>query len=98
VEGWQHNEAQDERYYLSAAMVAATRAFAREPAAIGLPVTLLHDRGDALLDYRQAVEFYGAVADIRLFEGGSHAFEHMDEAVALIGEIYRSLGGPLTSR
>jgi predicted esterase YcpF (UPF0227 family) len=98
VEGWQYNEAQDERYYLSAEMVDETRAFAREPADIGVPVTLLHDMGDELLDYRRAVEFYGAVADIRLFEGGSHAFEHMDEAVAIIRGIYRSLGGAARSR
>jgi predicted esterase YcpF (UPF0227 family) len=91
VEGWQYNEAKEERYYLSAQMVTATRAFATEPAEIGLPVTLLHDKGDELIDYRQAVEAYGGIADIRLFEGGSHAFEHMDEAVAIIGGIHRML-------
>ncbi|MGD9163385.1 MAG: YqiA/YcfP family alpha/beta fold hydrolase [Chromatiales bacterium] len=91
VEGWQYNEAKGERYYLSAQMVSATRAYATEPAEIGLPVTLLHDKGDELIDYRQAVEAYRGIADIRLFEEGSHAFEHMDEAVAIIGGIHRSL-------
>lgn len=91
VEGWQYNAAKDERYYLSAAMVAATQAFAVEPSAIGLPVTLLHDKGDELIDYRQAVAAYGGIADIRLFEGGSHAFGHMDLAVAIIGGIHRGL-------
>lgn len=91
VEGWQYNQARDERYYLSAEMVAATRAFATEPPAIGLPVTLLHDKGDELIDYRQAVAAYDGIADIRLFEGGSHAFEHMDEAVAIIGHIHQAL-------
>jgi predicted esterase YcpF (UPF0227 family) len=91
VEGWQYNEAKEERYYLSAQMVTATRAFATEPAEIGLPVTLLHDKGDELIDYRQAVEAYRGIADIRLFEGGSHGFEHMDEAVAIIGGIHRLL-------
>ena len=91
VEGWQYNAARDERYYLSAEMVAATRAFATEPARLGLPATLLHDKGDELIDYRQAVAAYDGLADIRLFEGGSHGFEHMDEAVAIIGGIHRSL-------
>ncbi len=91
VVGWQYNEAKAERYYLSAEMVAATRAFATEPSHIGLPVTLLHDEGDELIDYRQAVAAYDGNADIRLFEGGSHAFEHLDEAVAIIGGIHRSL-------
>jgi len=91
VEGWQYNAARDERYYLSAEMVAATRAFATEPARLGLPATLLHDKGDELIDYRQAVAAYDGIADIRLFEGGSHGFEHLDEAVAIIGGIHRSL-------
>jgi predicted esterase YcpF (UPF0227 family) len=93
VEGWQYNEAKDEHYYLSAEMVAATRAFAIEPSDIGLPVTLLHDKGDELIDYRGAQAAYGGLADIRLFEGGSHAFDHLDEAVAIIGGIHRSLAG-----
>jgi hypothetical protein len=91
VVGWQHNQATDERYYLSPEMVAATRSFARSPMQIGVPVTLLHDKGDELIDYRQAVEAYGEIADIRLFEGGSHAFAHMDEAVEIIRAIYDSL-------
>ncbi len=91
VEGWQYNESKDERYYLSAEMVAATRAFATTPSEIGLPVTLLHDKGDELIDYRQAVAAYKGIADMRLFEGGSHAFEHMDEAVVIIDGLYRSL-------
>ncbi len=91
VEGWQYNQAKDERYYLSAQMVAATKAYATAPSGIGLPVTLLHDKGDELIDYRQAVAAYDGIADIRLFEGGSHGFEHMDEAVAIIGGIHRAL-------
>lgn len=91
VEGWQYNQARDERYYLSAEMVAATEAFATKPSDIGLPVTLLHDKEDELIDYRQAVAAYEGIADIRLFEGGSHAFDHVDEAVAIIGGIHRAL-------
>ena len=91
VEGWQYNQAKDERYYLSAAMVAATQAYAMAAAAIGLPVTLLHDMGDELIDYRPAVAAWEGFADIRLFEGGSHAFDHMDEAVVIIGGIHQAL-------
>ncbi len=91
VEGWQYNAAKEERYYLSAEMVAATRAFATEPSRIGPPVTLLHDKGDELIDYRQALAAYEGIADIHLFEGGSHGFEHLDEAVAIIGGIHRAL-------
>jgi predicted esterase YcpF (UPF0227 family) len=93
VVGWQYNEAKGERYYLSAQMVEATHAFAVTASEIGVPVTLLHDKGDELIDYRGAVAAYRDVAHIRLFEGGSHAFDHMDEAVAMIGELHRALGG-----
>jgi predicted esterase YcpF (UPF0227 family) len=91
VEGWQYNEAKDERYLLSAEMVAATQAYATEPSEIGVPVTLLHDKADELIDYRDAVSDYEGIADIHLFEGGSHAFEHMDDAVLIIGGIHRAL-------
>ena len=48
-------------------------------------------RFDRAWDYRQAVAAYEGIADIRLFEGGSHAFDHMDEAVDIIGVIHRAL-------
>jgi predicted esterase YcpF (UPF0227 family) len=91
AEGWQYNEAKDERYLLSAEMVAATQAYATEPAKIGVPVTLLHDKADELIDYREAVADYEGIADIHLFEGGSHAFDHMDDAVLIVGGIHRGL-------
>jgi predicted esterase YcpF (UPF0227 family) len=91
VVGWQYNQARDERYFLSVQMVAATQAYASEPSRVGVPVTLLHDKGDELIDYRQAVADYDGIADIHLFEGGSHAFDHMEEAVAIVGGIHRSL-------
>jgi predicted esterase YcpF (UPF0227 family) len=91
VAGWQYNQAKDERYLLSVQMVAATQAYASEPSRVGVPVTLLHDKGDELIDYRQAVADYDGIADIHLFEGGSHAFDHMEEAVAIVAGIHRSL-------
>lgn len=91
VEGWQYNEAQDLRYYLSPQMVAATREFETLPAEIGVPLTLLLDAGDELIESRETVRLCRDLADIHLFEGGSHGFEHMDEAVAIIGALHRSL-------
>ncbi|MCU7853378.1 MAG: hypothetical protein KZQ80_14340 [Candidatus Thiodiazotropha sp. (ex Monitilora ramsayi)] len=91
VEGWQYNEAKDEHYYLSPEMVAATQAYETLPTEVGVPVTLLLDKGDELIDYREAEESYRGQADIRLFEGGSHTFEHMDEAVEIIGLLHEKL-------
>jgi uncharacterized protein len=91
AEGWQFNQVLDERYYLSAEMVAATRGYATRPQEVGLAVSLLLDQGDELIDYRQAVQAYRDIADIHVFAGGSHTFEHMDEAVEIIGRLHRSL-------
>ncbi|MEW8505513.1 MAG: YqiA/YcfP family alpha/beta fold hydrolase [Candidatus Thiodiazotropha sp.] len=91
VAGWQYNQAQDERYYLSPEMVAATREFAIEPSPDGVPTTLLLDKGDELIDYRIAEGIYQGIGDIHCFEGGSHTFDHMDEAVGIIGGIHRLL-------
>ena len=91
VEGWQYNEAQDLRYFLSAEMVAATRDYATPPGEIGVPLTLLLDADDELIDSQATAEACRDVADIHLFEGGSHGFEHMDEAVAIIAGIHRAL-------
>jgi predicted esterase YcpF (UPF0227 family) len=91
VVGWQFNQALDERYYLSAEMVAATRQYAVEPTPEGVPTTLLLDKGDELIDYRIAEGIYRGIGDVRCFEGGSHTFEHMREAVAIIAEVHRSL-------
>lgn len=97
VEGWQYNEAKDERYYLSAEMVAATREYGTSPDKIDVPLTLLLDAGDELIDSRETAEVCRDVADIHLFEGGSHGFEHMDEAVAIIGGLHRSLALALSA-
>lgn len=91
VVGWQYNQAQDERYYLSPEMVAATREYAVEPGPDGVPTTLLLDKGDELIDYRIAEGRYRGIGDIHCFEGGSHTFEHMEEAVGIIAGIHRSL-------
>ena len=92
VVGWQFNEALDEGYFLSSRMVAATSEFATDPQSLKLPVTILLDRGDELIDYRIAESLYAGSAEIVCFEGGSHGFEHMDEAVRLIELRHNLLG------
>ncbi len=91
VVGWQFNQALDERYYLSTEMVAATRQYALDPATDGVPTTLLLDKGDELIDYRIAERIYRGIGDIHCFEGGSHTFDHMVEAVSIIAGIHQRL-------
>ncbi|PIP02581.1 MAG: hypothetical protein COW18_05270 [Zetaproteobacteria bacterium CG12_big_fil_rev_8_21_14_0_65_54_13] len=42
---------------------------------------LLLDKGDDVLDYHKAVARYGKHARTRLFDGGSHRFEHLPESM-----------------
>jgi predicted esterase YcpF (UPF0227 family) len=91
VVGWQHNEALGERYYLSERMVEATRRFGLGDVADGVPTTLLLDRGDELIDWRIAESIYSGHAEIHAFPEGSHAFDHMDEAVAIIRRLHQAL-------
>jgi len=42
---------------------------------------LLLDKGDDILDYHKAVSRYGMHARTRLFEGGSHRFDHLPESM-----------------
>jgi predicted esterase YcpF (UPF0227 family) len=91
VVGWQFNVALQEGYFLSSKMVAATRAFAAKPDEVNVPTTVLLDKGDELIDYRIAEALYDEVAEIYCFEGGSHAFEHMDEAKEIIEQRHQKL-------
>ncbi|MCG7899285.1 MAG: hypothetical protein JAY85_12625 [Candidatus Thiodiazotropha weberae] len=90
VVGWQFNEALNQGYFLSSRMVADTRRYHTPVEALAVPTTVLVDKGDELIDYRIAQEVYGDRVAMHCFEGGSHTFEHMDDAVAIIDQIHQS--------
>jgi predicted esterase YcpF (UPF0227 family) len=91
VVGSNVNKATGEQYVLTEAQV---RAFARvkqpccDPA---IPMLLLLDEGDELLDYRVAREYYRGCGKIVVFPGGSHRFDHLSEALPEILELYAFL-------
>lgn len=91
VVGWQYNQALDERYYLSAQMVEATRRYAVDEVADGVPTSLLLDQGDELIDWRIAAAIYHGSGELCCFEGGSHAFEHLDQALEILARIHQEL-------
>ncbi len=49
--------------------------------------TLLLDRADELLDTANTIAKYQASSEIVAFDGGSHSFEHMQEALAHIAPV-----------
>lgn len=59
-----------------------------EPCADPVPTLLLLDEGDELLDYRITVSRYQECAEVILFKGGDHQFQHMQEALPLIRAFY----------
>ena len=82
--GPQKNEATGEEYELRREDAEATRDYAIDPVCDGIPTTLFLDKGDQVIDYRIAETLYRPCGRLQLFDGGSHLFEHMDQAAALI--------------
>ncbi|MCG8054209.1 MAG: alpha/beta fold hydrolase [Candidatus Thiodiazotropha endolucinida] len=91
VVGWQLNEALNQGYFLSSRMVSDTRRYHTPVEVLAVPTTVLVDKGDELIDYRLAQEVYGDRVTMHCFEGGSHTFEHMQEAAAIIEQIHQSV-------
>lgn len=61
---------------------------------ISVPPLLLLDKADELLDAAFAMRHFEGHAEVHLFEGGSHRFDHMAEALPLIRDyLTRSAAG-----
>ncbi|GAV19931.1 hypothetical protein MMIC_P0892 [Mariprofundus micogutta] len=82
--GPQRNYYTDEQYewttehcdQLDSMRVSATK--------LAIKPLLLLDEQDELLDSRMAAEHFDGLAEIHCFDGGSHRFEHMDEALPIM--------------
>lgn len=73
------------RYMLTTGHLDALRALdIPHPCIASPPTLLLLDKGDELLDYRLAAQRYDNCADIRLFERGDHAFQHLPDVLPAI--------------
>ena len=59
-----------------------------DPCAESVPTLLLLDKNDEVLDYRIAAERYQQCADVVIFDGGDHQFQHMAEALPRIRTFY----------
>jgi uncharacterized protein len=89
--GPQFNPATGEHYQLSEREILETRPFGVETVADGIPTTLFLDRGDEVIDYRIAEALYRGIGELHLFDGGSHAFDHMTEAVERIRALHQGV-------
>lgn len=75
-----------EPYTIDRKLIESTRRFGVQAPCDGVPTTLFLDKGDEVIDYRVAESLYRECGRLITFEGGDHGFQHLDEAIALIGE------------
>lgn len=94
VVGPNRNEATGEEYVLSAEQVRALRAYRTDPCTPPAPTLLLLDAGDELLDSEASAAAYRSCAEILLFPGGSHRFDHLAESKSAIQHLHDAL--PIT--
>lgn len=78
-----------ETYTLTQAHLDALLALdVPDPCAESIPTLLLLDKGDEVLDYHIAANRYQHCADVVIFEGGDHQFQHLAESLPKIKTFY----------
>ena len=78
-----------ERYTLNREHLAALEALdVPQPCESPIPTLLLLDKGDEVFDYQVAVDRYRECAEICLFGGGDHAFQHLPDSLAAIRTLH----------
>jgi hypothetical protein len=78
--------ARGETFTITAEQIERTRAYGIPDPCDGVPTTLFLDRGDELIDYRIAESLYKPCGRLLIWDGGDHAFQHMDEAIEAMRE------------
>jgi predicted esterase YcpF (UPF0227 family) len=78
--------ADGERYRISEALIESTRPYGIAEPCDGTPSTLFLERGDEVIDTRIAERIYAGCGRLMVWEGGDHAFQHLDEAIETIRE------------
>ena len=73
-----------ERSRVTAELIDRTRPYGVPDPCDGVPTTLFLDRGDEVIDYRIAESLYKPCGRLLIWDGGDHAFQHMDEAIEVI--------------
>jgi predicted esterase YcpF (UPF0227 family) len=86
--GWQTNYYSQEKYFFSQQdLQKLARYSIAEPCAQPVPSLLLLDEDDEILDSHHSRRIYAGCADIVLFPGGSHRFEHLEASLEKIRDF-----------
>ncbi len=78
--------ADGDAYPITRELVESTRRYGIADPGDGVATTLFLDKGDEVIDYRVAESIYRTCGRVIVYEGGDHAFQHVDEAIAIIRE------------
>jgi predicted esterase YcpF (UPF0227 family) len=79
--GQVRTDAQGETYRVTAQLIEATRAFGILDPCDGVPTTVFLDAGDEIIDATIAQRIYRDCADVNLYPGGDHAFQHLEQLI-----------------
>ena len=82
--------ADGERYLITQDLCDRTRAYGLADPCDGVPTTVFLDRGDEVIDYRIAERIHANCGRLLIWDGGDHAFKHMDAVIAIIREHLES--------
>lgn len=91
-EGLAQTTARGETYVIDRDLIDSTRRYGFATPCDGVPTTLFLDKCDEVIDYRIAEDLYRSCGQFMIFEGGDHAFQHLDEAVAVIRAVAGAAG------
>jgi uncharacterized protein len=83
-EGQTLTTAAGETYRVTKELVERTRPYEVDDPCDGVSTTLFLDTGDEVIDYRIAESIYRDCGRLFVFQGGDHAFQHLDEAIVVI--------------
>ena len=85
-EGQTMTTADNKPYPITRELIESTLRYAIADPSDGVATTLFLDKGDEVIDYRIAESVYRTCGQVIFYEGGDHAFQHLDEAIAIIRE------------
>ena len=79
--------ARGETYQITSGLIERVRPYGVPDPCDGVPTTLFLDRGDEVIDYRISESRYRPCGRLLIWDGGDHAFQHLDEAIEVVRDF-----------
>ncbi|MGD8567863.1 MAG: YqiA/YcfP family alpha/beta fold hydrolase [Gammaproteobacteria bacterium] len=90
VVGWQTNMVTGESFEFTRDDLDALGRYEIETGNVRVPTLVLVDEGDDIIDYAYAKHKYGSNGKVIVYPGGSHWFDHLEDALPQILDFYRN--------